>query len=105
MSQIDLRRVKLPGTELPDKKFWPKLFVYLDCFRIRVLCIEYGFDAYGKEYEKTPESYEFDIGINNNELNFKGSLENILYMGMCNGHLILANYSEVHYFNLYGLIT
>lgn len=45
MSQIDLRRVKVPGTELPDKRFWPKLFVYLDCGKIRVLCIEYGFDA------------------------------------------------------------
>ena len=53
---------------------------------------------------EAPEPYTFDIGPPGRVLGFRGRVAEALHLGMCDGHLVLANESEVHYYHLLALL-
>ena len=53
---------------------------------------------------EAPEPYTFDIGPPGRILGFRGRVADVLHLGMCDGHLVLADESEVHYYHLLALL-
>jgi hypothetical protein len=71
------------------------LFVYLAAAVLHAVLIEPG---------EAPIPYTFDLGRTHNELGFRAQVDAVHHLGMCDGHVLLANAEDVHYYNLYGLI-